>query len=152
MLEKKTIKSDGLIRLYELLCINAYIIMKHHSNLSNFNEFVAAIQQGGKLSNIDTQMMQQSYHQIYKGKYSKRSVDNYVGILCRAKKETEDRKFAKFCYTKLLFSLLTACDYYATNEYMTGTEVKNFGSVRELTNLRESLKNKKNASNSSISA
>lgn len=143
MLEKKTIKSDRLIRLYEILCINAYIIMKHHSNLSNFNEFAAAIQKGGKLSNIDTQMMQQSYRQIYKGKYSKRSVDNYVEILRKAKKETEERAFAKFSYVRLMFSLLTACDYYATNEYMTGAEIKQFGSVKELTNLRESFEKTK---------
>ena len=118
-------------------------IRDSHSNLSNFAEFVTAIQPGGKLSNMDTQMIERCYHQIYKGKYSKRSVESYVGILRRAKKETEDRKFAKFCYTKLLFSLLTACDYYATNEYMTGTEIKDFGSIRELTNLRESFEKTK---------
>ena len=143
MQEKISINREILIKLYEILCVNAYLIMKHHSNLSNFAEFVTAIQPGGKLSNMDTQMIERCYHQIYKGKYSKRSVESYVGILRRAKKETEDRKFAKFCYTKLLFSLLMACDYYATNEYMTGTEIKDFGSIRELTNLRESFEKTK---------
>lgn len=137
------IKNDRFINLCEILSINAYLIMKHHSNLSNFDAFITAIQQGGELSNIDIQMIQQHYRQIYKGKYSKRSVESYVGILHKAKEETEDRKFAKFCYTKLVFSLLTACDYYATNEYMTGTEIKEFGSVRELTNLRESFEKTK---------
>lgn len=143
MCEKTPINKKILIKLYEILCMNAYLIMKHHSNLSNFNAFIDAIRQGGELSNMDKQMEKDCYHQIYKGKYSKRSVESYVGILHKAKEETEDRKFVKFCYTKLVFSLLTACDYYATNEYMTGTEIKEFGSVRELTNLRESFEKTK---------
>jgi len=143
MCEKTLTNKKILIKLYEILCMNAYLIMKHHSNLSNFNVFIDAIRQGGELSNMDKQMEKDCYHQIYKGKYSKRSVESYVGILHRAKEETEDRKFVKFCYTKLVFSLLTACDYYATNEYMTGTEIKEFGSVRELTNLRESFEKTK---------
>ena len=131
MCEKITINRDILIKLYEILCINAYLIMKHHSNLSNFDEFVAAIQPDGKLNNIDIQMIQQCYCKIYKGKYSKRSVKSYVGVLRKAKKDSEERGFAKFSYVRLMFSLLTACDYYATNEYMTGTEITAFGSVKD---------------------
>lgn len=133
------IKNDRFINLCEILSINAYLIMKHHSNLSNFDAFITAIQQGGKLSNIDIQMIQQHYHQIYKGKYAKRQVEDYVNILRKARTDIEERKFAKFSYARLLFSLLTACDYYATNEYMTGTEIKQFGSIKELTNLREAF-------------
>ncbi len=143
MCEKITINRDILIKLYEILCINAYLIMKHHSNLSNFDEFVAAIQPDGKLNNIDIQMIQQCYCKIYKGKYSKRSVKSYVGVLRKAKKDSEERGFAKFSYVRLMFSLLTACDYYATNEYMTGTEITAFGSVKELTNLRETFEKTK---------
>lgn len=133
------IKNDRFINLCEILSINAYLIMKHHSNLSHFDAFITAIQQGGELSNIDIQMMRQHYHQIYKGKYAKRQVKDYVNILRRARTDIEERKFAKFSYARLLFSLLTACDYYATNEYMTGTEIKQFGSIKELTNLREAF-------------
>lgn len=130
-----------LINLYELVCINASLIMKHHANLSSFQEFINAISQGGKLYNMDTQMAQQRFRQIYKGKYARQPVHNYTEILRRAKKETDDRRFAKFTYARLVFSLLTACDYYATNEYMTGTEIKEFGSVKELANLRTVYEN-----------
>lgn len=67
-----------LINLYELVCINASLIMKHHANLSSFQEFINAISQGGKLYNMDTQMAQQRFRQIYKGKYARQPVHNYL--------------------------------------------------------------------------
>lgn len=127
------------IYLYEIVCINAYLIMKHHSDLDNFGAFLNAIQVGGKLYNIDQAMQQKSFRQLYRGKYSQRSVSKYVNILERAKTGPKARSFAKYTYARLVFSLLTACDYYATNEYTTGTEIKQFGSVREINDLRETF-------------
>ena len=127
------------IYLYEIVCMNAYLIMKHHSDLNNFEEFINAVNTSGKLSNIDQQMLKKSYQQLYKGKFSKMPVSSYEGILNRAKKGTEDRRFVKYIYTRLVFSLLTASDYYATNEYMTGTEIKEFGSVKEIADLRDAF-------------
>lgn len=130
------VETGKRINLYEIICINAYLIMKHHSDLGTFDEFVNAIKTGGKLSNIDEQMEQKSYRKLYNGKYSKMSVSKYGRILDEAKKETGERKFVKYTYARLVFSLLTACDYYATNEYVTGTEIAYFGSVKELEDLR----------------
>lgn len=129
------IEKGKRLYLYEIICTNAYLIMKHHSNLGSFDEFVAAIQPGGSLSNIDEQMKKKSYKQLYKGKYSIMPVSKYIRILDRAKEETEERGFTKYAYARLVFSLLTACDYYATNEYATGTEIKYFGSVKEMDDL-----------------
>lgn len=131
---------DQRICLYEMICINAYLIMKHHSDLGSFDEFGAAIQEGGKLYNIDKEMEQKSYRQLYGGKYSQMPVSKYGTILERAAKtESEERRFAKYTYARLVFSLLTACDYYATHEYITGTEIKQFGSVQEIDDLRETF-------------
>lgn len=127
------------IYLYEIVCINAYLIMKHHSDLDNFDAFLNAIQVGGKLYNIDQAMQQKSFRQLYRGKYSQMQVSKYVDILERAKTGPKARSFAKYTYARLVFSLLTACDYYATNEYTTGTEIKQFGSVREINDLRETF-------------
>jgi len=40
---------------------------------------------------------------------------------------SEEKQFAIFSLLKLAYSLLTACDYYATNEYMAGMKVDEFG-------------------------
>jgi len=116
--------------LYEIVCINAYLIMKHHSDLNSFRTFCFALRDGGKLNNMDTQVRQNQYRQVYNGKFSNLPVSKYVRIL-QSVKETEERSFAKYAYARLAFSLLTACDYYATNEYVTGTQITYFGSVRE---------------------
>lgn len=125
------------IFLYEMICINAYLIMKHHSDLDCFEDFVTATKNGGRLNNIDLQMQKKSYQLLYKGKYSRIPISKYEGILDKAKRGTEERSFARYIYTRLVFSLLTASDYYATNEYMTGTEMNYFGSMQEMDDLKD---------------
>lgn len=134
LLESIHIDIDKKIYLYEIICINAYLIMKHHSDLGSFGEFTSAISEGGKLYNMGLQVTGNDYGKLYNGKYSRLKVDKYVRILHRVK-DTEERSFAKYTYARLAFSLLTACDYYATNEYITGTETNYFGSVKEIGDL-----------------
>lgn len=134
------VESKKLIQIYELLFINAYLILKHHSNLEQYEQMISAIQEGGKLSNLDKQVLRGDYKKIYKGKFSQRNLSGYVRIL-NSVQDSEERKFAKYIYARLLFSLLTAADYYATNEYATGIETKYFGSVQEIENLCEIYEN-----------
>lgn len=130
--------NDKKLFLYEILCVNAYLIMKHHSDLGSLSDFVSAIDENGKLSNIDEQVLKGCYSQLYRGKYSKHRLPRYVKLL-RNRKDSEERKFAKYTYARLAFSVLIACDYYATNEYITGTEVNYFGSVKEVGDLRRAF-------------
>lgn len=123
-----------LCNFYDFLFLNAYLIMKHHSSLGDYKEMLTAVQQGGKLSNLDKSMRQREFKQIYKGKFSENLIEGYGRIL-GAIKDSEERKFAKYTYARLMFSLLTAVDYYATNEYMTGVEISYFGSVQEIEDL-----------------
>ncbi len=129
------VENKSLRYLYELLFINAYLILKHHSDLDRYEQMVQMIQEGGKLSNLDKQMIRGDYKEIYKGKFSNKTVDRYVRILSSIQ-DSEERKFAKYTYARLLFSLLTATDYYATSEYVTGVETNYFGSVQEIEDLR----------------
>lgn len=122
------------VYLYEILCMNAYLIMKHHSPLGYFGEFCSALQEGGKLNDIDRQVISGSYRGIYRGKFSSFQLSQYVRILNRVE-ESEERSFAKYTYMRLVFSLLTACDYYAANEYISGVETTYFGSVQEIEEL-----------------
>lgn len=135
-----SVEGKKLIQIYELLFINAYLILKHHSNLEQYEQMISAIQEGGKLSNLDKQVLRGDYKEIYKGKFSQRNLAGYVRIL-NSVQDSEERKFAKYIYARLLFSLLTAADYYATNEYATGVETKYFGSVQEIENLCEIYEN-----------
>lgn len=136
------IKIDArkLTYLYELLFINAYLILKHHSSLEQYGQIIACIQDGGALNNLDKRVIKGDYTKIYKGKFSKKECVQYLRILHRIQ-ESEERKFAKYTYARLLFSLLTASDYYATNEYASGVETSYFGSVQEIDRLRDLYEN-----------
>lgn len=138
--EKVPVEGKKQACLYELLFINAYLILKHHSGLEQFEQMIPAIQEGGKLSNLDKQVIRGDYKEIYRGKFSRKDIGNYVRIL-NFVQDSEERKFAKYTYARLMFSLLTAADYYATNEYATGVETKYFGSVQEIEDLRTIYEN-----------
>ena len=46
-----------------------------------------------------------------------------------------------YTWTRLLYSLLVAADYYATSEYMNGVEVKNFGKIADCKKIIEVYEN-----------
>lgn len=140
IIEKVSVEGKKLIYLYELLFINAYLILKHHSGLEQFGQMIPMLQEGGKLNNLDKQVIRGDYQEIYKGKFSDINFGGCVHIL-NAVKDSEERKFAKYTYSRLLFSLLTASDYYATNEYATGIETKYFGSVQDIEDLHAIYEN-----------
>lgn len=45
------------------------------------------------------------------------------------------RQVYLFGYTRLLFSLLVASDYYATSEYMNDIQMKEIGQLNDITNI-----------------
>ena len=45
------------------------------------------------------------------------------------------RQVYLFGYTRLLFSLLVAVDYYATSDYMNGIKLKAFGQLNDISNI-----------------
>ncbi len=140
IIKKEPVDGKICIYLYEVLFINACLILRHHSSLEGIDQIIFELQGGGKLSNLDEQIIQGEYRQIYKGKFSRRVFADYVRIL-NSVRDSEERKFAKYIYARLLFSLLTAADYYATNEYVTGIETKYFGSVQEIEDLHTIYEN-----------
>lgn len=140
MKQNVEIDSKSLTYLYDLLLVNAYVILRHHSDLERYEQMISDVQVGGKLGNLDKYVIQGDFKQIYKGKFSTRSFAKYKDIL-HTVRDSEERKFAKYLYSKLLFSLLTASDYYATSEYITDTETTYFGSVQEIDNLRNIYEN-----------
>ncbi|AKA67873.1 CRISPR-associated helicase/endonuclease Cas3 [Clostridium scatologenes] len=108
--------------------LNAYIISKHHGYLSDFEGF------GTYLSdetedyfkeddfpdlNMDTLKSSIIANFFYPDKI--KDIKEYV--------ENEDNNFSIYIYTKILFSILTASDYYATAEYMDGHKVVDMGTI-----------------------
>lgn len=101
--------------------LNSYIISKHHGCLLNFDEFTRTLY--CKIDNFE------------KDKYfPDLNIDtlssNRVCTLMRdSQKNNIESSFNNYIYSKLLFSLLTASDYYATSEFMDGEKVTDLGTI-----------------------
>ena len=56
-------------------------------------------------------------------------------MLERISGDDASRQVYLFGYTRLLFSLLVAVDYYATSDYMNGIKLKAFGQLDDISNI-----------------
>ena len=118
-----------LLRFF--IVINSYIISRHHSDLSNFEKFQEQLLKNnmeeilkylGKINGWDRialnakqvrSLVQDNYNQVLLTFTQKESIDMYV-------------------YTKLIYSMLVASDYYATSEFMNGIQMSDLGNMTTL--------------------
>ena len=140
----KTINKRAYEILSEILFLNAYIISRHHSKLNNFEEFLASFQKelyedGSKAISF----INRNYKYIYekevnisekklfiKGKNIKKYFD----------KNNKEESIYVYTYTKLMYSLLVASDFYATSEFMNGIELDEFGEINNISDFYDIYK------------
>ena len=67
--------------------------------------------------------------------------DKQEDMLERISGDDASRQVYLFGYTRLLFSLLVAVDYYATSDYMNGIKLKAFGQLDDISNIYRHMKN-----------
>lgn len=129
----KKIKESGfekadkrLLRFF--MYINAYVISKHHGFLLDFESYAETLRDETEKFvkdkyfpdlNIDILSSSQMYNSI------SRSLKYIEECFCGRE------NFDVYIYSKLLFSLLTAADYYATSEFMDGEKVTDLGIIDE---------------------
>lgn len=130
-----------------ILFINAYIISKHHGNLDEFIDFLNKFitKESGLKDAVDViEIFENSYKNVYlKGfelttKYAEKHsiyTKKYIN------KITPEESIYLYTYCKLMFSILVACDYYATTEFMSDTEITNFGDIDEIEEFYDVYKN-----------
>lgn len=123
--EKKLIK--------DILYINAYVISRHHSNMRDFNsDFLAEFQETNpKHQYVMTAIHSDSFKQIF-------TYDFHLSLIKSTRIEklldqlaTLDtlQAITLYSYTRLLYSVLVASDYYATSEFYGGVEMQDTGIV-----------------------
>ncbi|AGX43469.1 CRISPR-associated helicase/endonuclease Cas3 [Clostridium saccharobutylicum] len=128
------------IRLFMFL--NAYIISKHHGNLEEFKKFLSSFDDdevGFKVMSI----FNNTYKDIYLKDFSlsevkmKKACNNTNNYL---KKIDKEKAVYLYTYERLLYSLLVACDFYATTEFMNGVELNEFGEIAEISEFYDIYK------------
>ena len=145
--------------MMQVLYVFAYVISRHHTYLADIEEM------DGERTRFERQlqMLQESirrypaYVHYYKNKeilinrVSVLSVKNGKDIAGKFFKSKNKRftdthmPFPFYVLTKLLYSTLVACDFYATNKFDTGAELifQYFGKEHELLPLIDAFQNTK---------
>lgn len=103
------------------LFINSYIISRHHGDLSDLEFFIESFEEGGEAECL-VQYFDENTYEIYKGPFFFSSTNILVvskyyrnGM----KNTTRKQEIIMNAYIRLLYSILTTVDYYATAEYET---------------------------------
>lgn len=133
--------------LFTFMLLNSYIISRHHGGLiSSLDDYKNNICKDLK----STIPLLDKYIELYKYSYNTevRLTDKKINVIYEYFKvymtnikEGEDciRNInIIYIYERLLLSLLVACDYYATSEFMNGIEIIDLGSVEDSNNFKKS--------------
>lgn len=133
---KKTItsKEDRKI-LRELVFYHAYVIARHHSDLGEFEKFLSVLEEEAGRDIVEVFRKDSCY--AYQRRFSLSD-----GSFRRAIKDVRERNkkilsieenVARYVYTKMLYSVLVASDYYATSEFSSGMKVTQLGNLDKIT-------------------
>lgn len=131
--------------LLNFLFINAFIISRHHSNLDSFENFIEKfdIEKDGKIAKF-INVFNIEYCKFYNKVFNRN-----VGKLYKKIKKVKSRllnfdreeSIGIYIYSKFLYSLLVASDFYSTSEFMNGIELNEFGEISNVDEFYNVYKN-----------
>ena len=106
------VETKKIVILFEILFALSYVISKHHGNLDSFEEYI-----------------------------EKLSRNNDENILKELKNISSQEAMSIFVFTKMMFSLLVASDYYSTNEFMQEIKYEDFGNMGNIDTIKKEYEN-----------
>lgn len=118
-----------------LIMLHAYIIDRHHSNLTDFSSFLRSMQMERGSSVVD--VIRSKKCSAYRGECKiSGSRINELCRICENKwnewESSKEKSIAEYVYVRMLYSLLIASDYYATAEFEQGVEMQQLGNVEKI--------------------
>jgi CRISPR-associated endonuclease/helicase Cas3 len=133
-IQESLLSKDEKNMIYVFMLVNAYVISRHHGNLSRFEEFLEEFQPNRQLADIFSCMNQGDFAEVYHGPFCKR--DRHMMNMPRQNTriyhsflEKQSSHAGLYTYIRFLFSVLVSCDYYATSEYDNGIQMSAFGTI-----------------------
>lgn len=133
-IQESLLSKDEKNMIHVFMLVNAYVISRHHGNLSRFEEFLEEFQPNRQLADIFSCMNQGDFTEVYHGPFCKR--DRHMMNMPRQNTriyhsflEKQSSHAGLYTYIRFLFSVLVSCDYYATSEYDNGIEMSAFGTI-----------------------
>lgn len=133
-IQESPLSKDEKNIIHVFMLANAYVITRHHGNLSRFEEFLEEFQPNRQLADIFSCMNQGDFTEVYHGPFCKR--DRHMMNMPRQNTriyhsflEKQSSHAGLYTYIRFLFSVLVSCDYYATSEYDNGIQMSAFGTI-----------------------
>lgn len=125
-------KTDKKV-LRQMIFCNAYIIARHHSDLQAFEKFLNELKDG--IGQDIAEVFQQRKCTVYRGDFSLRG-DMLRGRVKDMEKNIRtlsiEQGISLYVYSKILYSVLLASDYYATSEFESGMKVTQLGNLDKI--------------------
>ena len=133
-IQESLLSKDEKNMIHVFMLVNAYVISRHHGNLSRFEEFLEEFQPNRQLADIFSCINQGDFTEVYHGPFCKR--DRHMMNMPRQNTriyhsflEKQSSHAGLYTYIRFLFSVLVSCDYYATSEYDNGIQMSAFGTI-----------------------
>lgn len=133
-IQESPLSKDEKNMIHVFMLVNAYVISRHHGNLSGFEAFLEEFQQNRQLADIFSCMNQGVFAEVYHGPFCKKGL-HAVNMPMQNKRkydsfsEKQSLQLGLHAYIRFLFSVLVSCDYYATSEYDNGIQMSAFGTI-----------------------
>ncbi|WP_341274740.1 CRISPR-associated helicase Cas3' [Clostridium saccharobutylicum] len=133
------VNNDEAKVLFVFLCLSMYVINKHHSSLEDLAKNLQSINKD--LKTPEKNMFANIIKDL--NNFDEISDINELHYAFRHELEsnTEWISLDMYIYTRFLYSLLVASDFYATSEYMTGAKIEHFGIIDDTKDYRTCLDN-----------
>lgn len=133
-IQESLLSKDEKNMIHVFMLVNAYVISRHHGNLSGFEAFLEEFQQNQQLADIFSCMNQGVFAEVYHGPFCKKGLHSVNMPMQNKRKydsfsEKQSLQLGLYAYIRFLFSVLVSCDYYATSEYDNGIQMSAFGTI-----------------------
>ncbi|MFT3983428.1 MAG: CRISPR-associated helicase Cas3' [Lachnospiraceae bacterium] len=117
-----------------LVLENSFVIARHHSNMESFSAYAAKLQ-----SEETNRLLEQLQEELpgYRGLrcLSEQGLSKFVRKYQKMKSQTTRiQDITSYFFNRLTYSVLVACDYYATTDFIHGIQKRSFGTM---TGMRE---------------
>ena len=146
----ETMETKKIVILLEILFALSYIISKHHGNLDSFEEYIEKLSRNND-ENILKELKNISVSnggillQAFLEKENITIFFNFIEIYISERKKKENissqEAMSIFVFTKMMFSLLVASDYYSTNEFMQEIKYEDFGNMGNIDTIKKEYEN-----------
>lgn len=122
-------------QLRTFIIVNAFIISRHHSHLNSLNDFENSIKE-----KIEDDQLQDLLDFFNTSKVYLKNINNFnkklgrqiYNTIKKLKNLNNEKAVFLYTYCRFVYSLLVACDFYATSEFVDGIEINDFGEINEI--------------------